>query len=732
MFLTAANGLFKLDDQPFFPRFGIIPYAQIEPDRWPILLESFKKSGLNGVSAAVSLSRHVTEEQVYDFDGRSHPSRNLIGFIEVCRTASLPLVINPGPFDQRQLFSLGQSHQREQLVRWYESLGAALLQYQADPIIAVQIDCASACPDHHQDYHRDPEVAARFRHSLEHKYGTLEALNQVWGSSWQDWSEIRPLTPPLKQDALHDWQEFGAQWSRELLDWLTDLAHNLLPVPLYCGYDLTTKYSDTPYAADFPFRAALTSDVAAMRLASPACAARLDCAGLDENSNITANTATQAAISAIAHGTKAFGSWRFQIPRPSSAETTATDSNPCETDRNWSAIQATARFIAHYEQELLAATAILDNVGILCYEPNQQLYPEDFLLGRYAIDPSAFIRREGLYGVYALLAVSGFRPRFMDLKNAEESELRRCRILFFPNLGYIDRDSYDKLVQYVEAGGVLVTLPVHPKYDLSGKPLDTSALYATPEKNHKSVGRLGLLVAWAWHLARLRFFEPKSGSQPKGEYEPELIRNDYPASGDSLKMSADMSLNMYMRAELEPILKTHLPAMPMVDATGRYIRGDIQHTVFVPRADAHVLLLSPSSSEILGYAMPFGQGVSAVLGTVIGGSLMLPHYYRLSEAEIRTLCEFCRDLLAEWGLTPRTKSELPVEVVYRTTPAHTYVFLINRGRARAGRFELARDLCPGAPEVVFSWGGSEAEPVLLGQIQAKLGEDGIVVLRYRR
>ena len=57
MLLTAADGLFKLDDQPFFPRFGAIPYSQIEPERWPILLDSFGKSGLNGVSAVLQACR---------------------------------------------------------------------------------------------------------------------------------------------------------------------------------------------------------------------------------------------------------------------------------------------------------------------------------------------------------------------------------------------------------------------------------------------------------------------------------------------------------------------------------------------------------------------------------------------------------------------------------------------------------------------------------------------------
>jgi len=789
MLLTAADGLFKLDDQPFFPRFGAIPYSQIEPERWPILLDSFGKSGLNGVSAAVPWFWHEPEEHVFDFDGRSHPSRNLTAFIEACRTAGLPLIINPGPFSQAQLFAWGHPLQRERVVRWYENLGAFLKQYQSDPVIALQIDCKTAIADYldvgaaieaaggaatnvgaqtnagddiADNSAHDPlndaaddaadnvdnvvadaatsAAAVRFRAFLEHKYGTLEALNQVWDSSWQAWSEIRPLAPPLKHTSLHDWQEFSAQWSHELLGWLADLArHRILPVPLiinttpattragnsssgYYGYDFTAKYSATHYASDDPFGAAMASDIAAMyikspscaatRLAPPPCAARLDCVGLEGHSNITADTAVQAAISTIAHGTKAFSNWRFQMPltpgkKPQTTEnvTQASENASADSDLhkdnyedNFSAIQATAEFIAHYEADLLTASSVLDDIAILFYEPNQHLFPEDFLFGRYAgvTDPSAFIRRTSLNGVYALLAASGFRPRFVNLTESDQSELQRCRVLFFPNLGYIDRTSYDKLVQYVEAGGILVTLPAHPKYDLSGRPLDTSALYAAPEKEQRKPGHLGLMAGWAWHLIRQRFSSPGLGLQA------------------------------------EPLLKTHLPALPMVDSDGRYLRGDIQQTVFVPRVDGRVLLLSPSSSEILGYSIPFDQGISAVLGTMIGGSFMFPHYYRLSETELQTLCEFCKALLARWDLAPRTKSELPVEVVYRTTPRHTYVFLINRGRARTGRFELARDLCPGAPEVIFSWGGLEADPVLLGQIQVKLAADGVVVLRYRR
>lgn len=722
MLFTAADGLFKLNGQSFFPRFGTIPYSQIEPERWPILLESFKKSGLNGVSAVIPWLS----------------SRNLIAFIEACQAASLPLVLNPGPFGQAPLLPWWHPLERAQVVRWYESLGSILKRYQFDPVVALQIDCPATIPAM-PNYHDIIASGAgdrnawthengghgghvRVRSFLEHKYGTLEALNQAWESSWQDWTEIHPLTPPIRHCALHDWQEFIEQERSELLGWLIDLAkQTLLPVPLIIGHDLTAKYSDTPYASDLPFGAALASDFAANGLESPACpgrytksplicATRLDCNGLYEHSNITADTVVQSAISAIAHGSKGFSYWGFAVSDP------IPDESHGENDlgATWGSIKSVAEFISQYEKDLLSTSEVWDDIAILLYESNQRLFPEDFLFRRYPgpgiPDPTSFIRRTGLYGIYALLTASGFRPRLINLENADGHELQRCQVLFFPNLGYIDSDSYDKLARYVEAGGNLVTLPMHPKYDLSGKPLDTSALYAAPEKDQTSAGRAGLLAAWTWHLARRRLFKPKSGSQPQLEAERalELSRNDF-------------------------LLKTHLPAMPMVDTAGRYIRGDIQHTVFAPREDARVLLLNASpSAEILGYAMPLGQGVSTVLGTVIGGSLMLPHYYRLSETELRTLCDLCKDLLAEWGLTPRTKSELPVEVIYRTTSRHTYVFLINRGRARAGRFELARELCPGAPEVIFSWGGSEAEPVLLGQIQANLAQDGIVVLRYCR
>ena len=154
MLFTAADGLFKLNGQSFFPRFGTIPYSQIEPERWPILLESFKKSGLNGVSAVIPWLS----------------SRNLIAFIEACQAASLPLVLNPGPFGQAPLLPWWHPLERAQVVRWYESLGSILKRYQFDPVVALQIDCPATIPAM-PNYHDIIASGAGDRNAWTHENG---------------------------------------------------------------------------------------------------------------------------------------------------------------------------------------------------------------------------------------------------------------------------------------------------------------------------------------------------------------------------------------------------------------------------------------------------------------------------------------------------------------------------------------------------------------------------------
>ncbi|MCX8067094.1 MAG: beta-galactosidase, partial [Anaerolineae bacterium] len=168
---TFHNGLFWLNDRPLLLQAGEFHYFRTPPDAWEHRLGLLKAAGFNAVATYIPWRWHEPEEGHFDFDGHSHPLRNLIGFLDLAASMGLWILPRPGPYIMAETINEGipdwvfarypqvafiDQHGRPQnivsylhpdflacVARWYRAVFAVLAPRQATRggrILAVQLD----------------------------------------------------------------------------------------------------------------------------------------------------------------------------------------------------------------------------------------------------------------------------------------------------------------------------------------------------------------------------------------------------------------------------------------------------------------------------------------------------------------------------------------------------------------------------------------------------------------
>ncbi|MBN1555755.1 MAG: beta-galactosidase [Phycisphaerae bacterium] len=82
--------------------------------------------------------------------------------------------------------------------------------------------------------HGDPDVTRLWHEYLKQKFGTLEKLNEAWGTDYKDWGKIREYREPPRQPYAHDpelfdWMRFNDRRLADWLAWLADVAKQSRP-----------------------------------------------------------------------------------------------------------------------------------------------------------------------------------------------------------------------------------------------------------------------------------------------------------------------------------------------------------------------------------------------------------------------------------------------------------------------------------------------------------------------
>lgn len=98
MKFSADQVSFLLDNEPCYLYSGEIHYFRVKSRLWPLHLRKLKEAHCRFVSTYIPWGWHEYEEGRFDFDGRTVPERDLIGFIKLAAKTGLLVTVKPGPY----------------------------------------------------------------------------------------------------------------------------------------------------------------------------------------------------------------------------------------------------------------------------------------------------------------------------------------------------------------------------------------------------------------------------------------------------------------------------------------------------------------------------------------------------------------------------------------------------------------------------------------------------------
>ncbi len=226
---TASNGYFFKNGNPHFVLSGEIHYFRLNPKLWEKHLRLLKDTGANTTSTYIPWGWHEHEKNKFDFTGETHPGRNLLNYISLCKKIGLDLIVKPGPYilaeyewqglpewlinsisknahalDEKGniISSFMMSYMSDEYLdyslKWYNKVMPIIAKHQLSnngPIVMMQV-CNEVGVFQwltgKVDY--NPGVMIMYKKFLQDKYKTIETLNLTYGT---DYSSFEMLPAPV-------------------------------------------------------------------------------------------------------------------------------------------------------------------------------------------------------------------------------------------------------------------------------------------------------------------------------------------------------------------------------------------------------------------------------------------------------------------------------------------------------------------------------------------------------
>ncbi len=103
----AKEGNFWLDDMQIFVHAGEFHYFRTPVDEWSHRLNLMKNAGFNTIACYIPWIWHQLEEGASDFNGYSHPMRDLEGFLDLVSEMGFWIIARPGPYIMAETINEG-------------------------------------------------------------------------------------------------------------------------------------------------------------------------------------------------------------------------------------------------------------------------------------------------------------------------------------------------------------------------------------------------------------------------------------------------------------------------------------------------------------------------------------------------------------------------------------------------------------------------------------------------
>jgi beta-galactosidase len=273
------NQSYIIDGKPVYLVSGEFHYFRVPKQDWRTRLQLFKDAGGNCVATYVPWILHEPAEGDIRFGDTDQ--RDMEAFLKLCGEMSLLVVCRPGPYQYSELkycglpgwlcegypqllaqdvhgkpinyCSVSYMHPLflQKTKTWFDAALPLIAKYTVQnggPVAFVQFD--NELTGMHlwyggMDYNREAmgigNVGGRYPLFLRNRYGSIERLNQSYGTSYPSFTAVQPADPSSAKGAegsraVKDYQDFYletiADYAATLSGWIRDagiqccLVHN--------------------------------------------------------------------------------------------------------------------------------------------------------------------------------------------------------------------------------------------------------------------------------------------------------------------------------------------------------------------------------------------------------------------------------------------------------------------------------------------------------------------------
>ena len=217
---------------------GEVHFWRVSPARWPRILDSIRRLGLEMIATYVAWEFHELAPGRFDFEGRTDPARNLVGFLELVRESGFRLLLRPGPYAYAEWTNAGVPERVVGLPRiseryraearvWMEAVVEAVRPFfavsepasrrasetrktrkgRSGPIVLFQPDNEFDLFSHwfERECGLDQEGVGFFQQFLNQAYGgRIGRLNEAWGTRYRAFDEVRAFAEPVSRSRPQD------------------------------------------------------------------------------------------------------------------------------------------------------------------------------------------------------------------------------------------------------------------------------------------------------------------------------------------------------------------------------------------------------------------------------------------------------------------------------------------------------------------------------------------------
>ncbi|GIW21393.1 MAG: hypothetical protein KatS3mg068_0400 [Candidatus Sericytochromatia bacterium] len=698
---------------------GEFQYFRIPRIYWDNSLKLLKEACCNFISFYIPWIWHEYEENIFDFQGKTYPERDLISFIELCKKNGFNIIVRPGPYIYAEYQGFGipewlrQKHPEilikyengkisheislnhpiylEYVKKWYENLFRILKPYFDENLIfACQIDNETGLPQfgyvpYMSDFNED--TILKYRLYCQNRFTTIENFNSILKTNYKDFEEIEP--PRKYKSNKYHFRLYGEFIEDYIIQYLQTLKSMIISFgintffylndPYLCqwphhstkkskiatiGYDTYPKFSFSDSILDLPFSLSYAPELfSSINNNSITIGAEIGCGWFDPHIEVHEESTLQLALVSLARNTKLLAYYILHdgLEHYNQEWVFKAPINLFgKTTPRYDVIKSIGIFLKNYGNKISESEQAYSPIIIGVYIPHARdiIRPNVNYLSVLDEMNNALIHFNGASSLIGMLVESGYNPRVYDLELLDNEILRKTKVLFLFSTGHIDKSSYLKILRFVYEGGTLITIG-NPIYeDDIGDKIEKDYLYpAIPEENN------------IIHFGAIKILSKVS---------LDIINYQIRRTKISHKHSLN-TLDM-----MQPFSESIKYIGKDGDWADTFLGNKIWLSKFASfwKPNSKIIPLIKYNEKIVSYYTRYGYGKSIFIGSLLGLFYDSSTFYTKEKKKKESLTSFFSYLLKENGIKQLYKPQNDIEIIIRNTKKEKIIFCINRGKKK--------------------------------------------------